>query len=243
MRTKLFPYALAIATSLSLAAGASAQRDEDLRKELDALKQGQEEIQRQIALDDQIQELRKGQEAMQRQLDEIKKLLQARPAEAAAAPAAAPAGVNVAGMVLDLGANPIKGKADAPLTLVEFTDYQCPFCSRFTQNTLPDIAKEYIDSGKVRLALIDMPLESIHQHAFKAAEASHCAAEQGKFWEMHDRLFANQQSLDPWKPHAEAVALDVAKFEACMGSGKYAEAIRADIALAQKVGATGTPSF
>ena len=220
---------------------ASAQRDTDMRKELDALKQGQEAIQRQIALDDQIDELRKGQEAMQRQLEEIKALLAARPA-AAAAPAAA-AGPSVAGLELDISDDPIKGRMDAQLTLVEFTDYQCPFCSRFTTNTLPDIVKSYIDSGKLRLALLDMPLESIHPFAFKAAEATQCAKDQGKFWEMHDRLFANQQQLDPLKAHAEAISLAVPEFEACLASGRHADAVRADIALAQKAGVSGTPSF
>jgi protein-disulfide isomerase len=222
---------------------ASAQRDADLRKELDALKQGQAEIQRQIALEDQIEALRKGQEAMQRQLDEIKALLQARPAAAPAAAPAAPAPSNVAGMEFDLSDTPIKGQTNAALTLIEFTDYQCPYCSRFTTNTLPEIVKTYIDSGKLRLALMDLPLEAIHAKAFKAAEATQCAREQGKFWEMHDRLFASQQQLDPWKPHAEALSLDVAKFEACLESGRHADGVRADMALAQKAGISGTPSF
>ena len=90
---------------------------------------------------------------------------------------------------------------------------------------------------------MDYPLESLHKFAFKAAEAARCAGEQGKYWEMHDRLFANQTTLEPWKPHAEAVGLDVPKFEACMNASKYAEAIRKDVAEAQKAGVTGTPLF
>jgi len=90
---------------------------------------------------------------------------------------------------------------------------------------------------------MDLPLESIHKFAFKGAEAARCAGEQGKFWEMHDRLFANQTSLEPAKPHAEAVGLDVAKFEGCLSAGKYAEAIRKDMAEAQKAGINGTPAF
>jgi len=88
-----------------------------------------------------------------------------------------------------------------------------------------------------------MPLERIHPLAFKAAEATHCAEEQGQFWEMHARLFENQKALAPWSGHAEALGLDVAAFDACMESDRYAEAIRADMAEAQKAGATGTPSF
>jgi protein-disulfide isomerase len=88
-----------------------------------------------------------------------------------------------------------------------------------------------------------MPLESIHKSAFKAAEATHCALDQGKFWEMHDRLFENQKTLEPWKPHAEAIGLDVAKFEECMSSGKHAPGIRKEMVEAGKAGATGTPSY
>ena len=107
----------------------------------------------------------------------------------------------------------------------------------------PQITKEYVDTGKVRLALIDLPLESIHKLAFKAAEATHCAEEQGQFWEMHDRLFANQKALEPWSGHAEALGLDVAAFDACLESDKYADSVRKDMTLARKAGATGTPSF
>ena len=90
---------------------------------------------------------------------------------------------------------------------------------------------------------VDLPLESIHKLAFKAAEAANCAGEQGKYWEMHDRLFANQKTLEPWKAHAEAVGLDVSKFEGCLNAGKQAEEIRKDMAEAQKAGVTGTPLF
>jgi len=90
---------------------------------------------------------------------------------------------------------------------------------------------------------MDFPLESIHKSAFKAAEAARCAGEQGKFWQMHDRLYANQTSLEPAKPHAEAIGLDVAKFEGCLSAGKYAEAIRKDAAEGAKAGVTGTPLF
>jgi protein-disulfide isomerase len=90
---------------------------------------------------------------------------------------------------------------------------------------------------------MDMPLEQIHANAFKAAEATQCAREQGKFWEMHDRLFANQQQLENLKAHADALSLDGAKFQACLDSGRHAEGVRADMAMAQKAGISGTPSF
>ena len=90
---------------------------------------------------------------------------------------------------------------------------------------------------------MDFPLESIHKNAMKAAEATHCAMDQGKFWEMHDRLFGNQQTLDQWKAHAEAVGLDVAKFEDCMSSSKSVPTIRKEMAEATKGGVTGTPAY
>lgn len=83
----------------------------------------------------------------------------------------------------------------------------------------------------------------MHKLAFKAAEATHCAQEQDKYWEMHDRLFANQRALEPWSGHAEALGLDVAKFDECMSTGRTAAAIRKDMAVAKAAGATGTPSF
>jgi protein-disulfide isomerase len=107
------------------------------------------------------------------------------------------------------------------------------------RDTYPQIEKEYIDTGKLRYATLDLPLESIHKLAFKAAMATECANDQGKYWEMHDRLFENQRALEPWSGHAEAVGLDVAVFDECMSSEKHAGAVRKD----QKAGATGTPSF
>ncbi len=90
---------------------------------------------------------------------------------------------------------------------------------------------------------MDFPLESIHKFAFKAAQAAGCAGEQGKFWEMHERLFANQNTLDQWNAHAEAIGLDIKKFNECMDAGRPDPEIRRDIAEGQKAGVTGTPAF
>ena len=109
--------------------------------------------------------------------------------------------------------------------------------------TYPQIKKEYIETGKLRYVALDLPLERIHKLAFKAAEATHCAQEQGKYWKMHDRLFQNQRALEPWGSHAEALGLDVVRFDRCLNSGKFAEAIRRDMAEAVKARATATPSF
>ena len=90
---------------------------------------------------------------------------------------------------------------------------------------------------------MDMPLESIHKFAFKAAQATSCAGVEGKFWEMHDRLFENQKALEPWTAHAQAVGIDVPKFEACLASGKFDTEIRRQMGEAKKAGVTGTPAF
>src|SRR5262245_54375820 len=90
---------------------------------------------------------------------------------------------------------------------------------------------------------MNMPLESIHKFAFKAAQAASCAGAEGKFWEMHDRLFESQRALEPWTPHAEAVGIDVPKFETCLASGKFDTEIRRQMGEARKAGVTGTPAF
>jgi len=187
----------------------------------------------------QIEELKKGQEAIQKDLQEIKRLLAARPAAPAAA---APAGPNVKDVVFNLGDNHVQGNAAAKITLVEFTDFQCPYCARYAKDTYPQIAKEYVETGKIRYVMLDLPLD-FHKNAFKAAEAAHCAGDQGKYWQMHDRLFENHAALDPFTPHAQAVGLDTAAFDKCMSAGKYTSAVRADLAESQKAGITGTPGF
>jgi len=110
---------------------------------------------------------------------------------------------------------------------------------------LPQIEKEYIKTGKLKYVVRDFPLESIHKDAFKAAEAGHCAGEQGKFWEMHTRLFENQKALGPTNlaNYAQALGLDGPKFQQCLDSGKYAARIRKDLEDGQKAGITGTPGF
>lgn len=110
---------------------------------------------------------------------------------------------------------------------------------------MPQIESEYIKTGKVKYVVLDFPLESIHKNAFKAAEAARCAWDQGKFWEMHDRLFANQQALAPdnLPQHAQALGLDVSRFQQCLDSGQYAARIRKDLADGQNAGVTGTPGF
>ncbi len=136
------------------------------------------------------------------------------------------------------------GADDAPITLVEFTDYQCPFCSRFFTGTLPGIKEEYIDTGKVRLVVKDLPL-AMHAQARPAAVAAHCAGDQDQFWAMHDILFENNRQLqdENLKQYAQDIGLDTKRFQECLGSDRHDAMIDADIAEANGQGITGTPTF
>ena len=119
--------------------------------------------------------------------------------------------------------------------------FQCPFCSK-ARDTVEEVMQAY--AGKVRLVFRHYPLP-FHQNAPKAAEASMCANEQGKFWELHDLMFKSQDKLEvaQLKEHAAAVGLDAAKFGKCLDSGKMAKAVQEDMAAGTKVGVTGTPAF
>lgn len=136
---------------------------------------------------------------------------------------------------------PAKGPANAPVTIVEFSDFQCPFCSRLTP-TLAEVEKKYGD--KIRLVFRQYPLP-FHQNAQKAAEASLCAADQGKFWELHDAMFGNQGELgvDQLKAKAASLGLNADKFNKCLDSGEKAAAIQADVKAGSAAGVSGTPAM
>ncbi len=144
-----------------------------------------------------------------------------------------------------IGAGPALGSSDAPLTLIEFSDYQCPFCRKFVDATLPELKKQYVESGKLRIIYRDFPLEQLHPQARTAAVAARCAGEQGKYWPMHDVLFQNQDALMPdrLRGYAERVGADGQAFQTCLESGKYDEAIQKDYADGMAAGVRGTPSF
>lgn len=141
-----------------------------------------------------------------------------------------------------------KGAENAPVTMVEFTDYQCPFCARHFENSQPQIDKEYIDNGKLRYLIRDLPLP-IHPNAPAAAMAARCAGDQGKYWEMHDKLFEKQSewssgdAMELFSRYAQDLGLNSGNFSACVSSEKYKSAVDSDVALAQRVGASGTPAF
>jgi protein-disulfide isomerase len=139
---------------------------------------------------------------------------------------------------------PSIGDPNAPVTIIEFSDFECPFCKRFKDQTFPSIEQNYIDTGKVRIVFRHYPLP-FHQNAQKAHEASICAHDQGKFWEYHDALFANQADLSvpALKQYATNLGLNTATFNNCLDSGKYAQAVQDDLVAGSAAGVSGTPSF
>ncbi len=136
---------------------------------------------------------------------------------------------------------PSIGPKDAPVTVVEFADYQCPYCKR-SEDTIKELRQEYGD--KMRLVFIDFPL-SFHQYAFQASEAARCAGEQGKFWEYHDELFKDQTKLTTkdLKAAAVKVKLNAKQFDTCLDKGKYADAVHKSMSQGSAVGVDGTPGF
>jgi protein-disulfide isomerase len=143
---------------------------------------------------------------------------------------------------IDSSAGHAEGPADAPITLVEFSDYQCPFCAR-SQPTVAKVLSHY--DGKIRHVFMDFPLTQLHPLAMQAAVASRCAEEQGKYSEYHERLFAEQRGLsaENLKKSAVELKLDPAAFEDCLGSGKFDAAIQRSLDAGRKVGVSGTPGF
>lgn len=144
----------------------------------------------------------------------------------------------------DLSDNdPSLGNPDAPVTMVEFGDFQCPFCRRLFQQALPRIKEQYIKTGKVRFVYRDFPLNSIHAEAQKSAEAAECANEQDKFWPYHDLLYERQDELGTanYKRWAAELGLNTAQFKECLDSGKYYDEVQKDYRDGVALGVTGTP--
>jgi len=153
---------------------------------------------------------------------------------------------------ISLDDDPMKGNPDAEITIVEFSDFQCPFCARFHTQTLPLIEQNYISTGKVNFVYRDFPIQSIHPNAVPAAVASECADDQGKFWEMHDMIFKNQknwqdlqiaESASLFREYAIEIGLNTDEFDSCMTTGKHLEEIQNDLNDARAYGVTGTPGF
>jgi protein-disulfide isomerase len=193
------------------------------------------------ALRREIEALKAQQAEMQKDLDAIRAFLQQMIVEKAQA-AMVNAPIVVAG-------EPAKGSAAARMMMVEVSDYHCPFCRRHTLTTQPQIDAEYINTGKLRYVFIDYPIDQLHPDAFKAHEAANCAGDQGKYWEMHAKLFESPPPRDSGQlvpqlvSQAQAVGLDAGKFRACFDGGKYATPVRDNVARMQALGVDSTPTF
>ena len=190
----------------------------------------------------EIEALKEGQKSLQRDLEDIKGLLRSR---AMAPQAPAPQTTLSQPVVLDIDGAPFLGSKDAKVTLVEFSDFQCPFCARHSQQTLPTIMKEYVDAGKVKYVLRDFPIPQLHPHAQKSHEAAHCAGEHGKYWEMYRRLFGDLRGQDApgLTAHAKALRLDGRKFDQCLTSGRHTARVQKAVEEGQRAGVRGTPAF
>ena len=148
--------------------------------------------------------------------------------------------------------DPIIGNPEAPITIIEFSDFQCPFCARFHVQTLPLLLEQYIEKNKVKLVFRDFPIQSIHPNALPASVAAECANEQGKFREMHDMLFEKQnewnkkettEAMNLFIQYSAEIQLDQERFDSCLIGAKYVEEIRKDLEDGRNYGVSGTPGF
>lgn len=182
-------------------------------------------------------------DAILAELKAIRALLEKQAQNAPAAqPAAAPVQQRVT--LPNAEGHAALGANEAPVTIIEFTDLQCPYCARFSTQTFPELQKKYIDTGKVRFVTRDLPL-TFHAQAVPAAVAARCAGDQGKYWQYRERLFAAQQSLGEatYDKLATEMKLDLRKFKACRAAPEYQTAAEADRTAANALGITGTPTF
>lgn len=186
-----------------------------------------------------LEDLRQDQLEIKRDLSEIKALLSKMPTLPLISQRPP---LNVKDVDFDLGNNHILGQDDAKLILVEFTDYECQFCSRYVKETFPQIQKAYVDKGIIKYAVVDQPL-AIHPNAERASQAAHCAAEQGKFWEIHKLMMMRQDSLRDLYSYARTLGLNISEFKDCVETEKYSANVAHNKSLAMKLGINAVPCF
>jgi len=184
-----------------------------------------------------VNELRQTQAAILREIRELRRQLNPPQHAQDVATAGPRPTIDITG--------PALGSPTARVTVVEFSDYECPFCRRFFDASFHALSDDYIRTGRVRYVIKDFPIEGLHPHAFKAAEATHCAGEQGKYWEMHDALFANQSALQrpQLATYAAQVGADSAAFGYCLDHSHQAAPVRRGLSEGQRAGVNGTPAF
>lgn len=189
------------------------------------------------ALKRQVQELREQQAQMQRELTAIKNFLQSllKPQ--------GPEMPNLIGASIPTANEPTMGSSSAKVTVMEISDYHCPFCRRQTQQVFPQLVSDYVKTGKVQFVFVDYPIASLHPRAARAHAAASCAGDQGKYWEMHVSLFNNPVAQDDAAlvAQAKALGLDMNAFQACLTSGRHDAAIQASVSRMEGLGISGTP--
>src|SRR5579863_1643631 len=181
-----------------------------------------------------IRALQAEQQQIITRLDELKQLLQANGQSVRPQPPGK----------LDVRGETFRGDSGARVAIIEYADFECPYCGEYDRKVFPQLLSDYIETGKVKYFYRDLPLP-MHARALPAARAARCAGEQGKFWEMHDSLFAKQNALSApaLLDRAQTLGLDTAKFTECLSSEKYTADIRKNLSEARKMGIDGTPTF
>lgn len=215
--------AVVLITISALVAYGSAYAEDTLQSSIESLR-------------DEVRALREAQQGVKHDLGEIKKLLERKEEPLRKDPAQAK---------LLLNEGPAKGEPSAKIVVVEFSDYECPFCAQHFRDTLPKIERDYISTGKIRYLFRNFPIESRHKNAMFAAEAGLCAGDQGKYWEMHDFLFTTQGKVNKDQAIAQAktLRLELGVFQRCLDERAKQEAVRTDLRSGTAAGVTGTPAF
>lgn len=182
-----------------------------------------------------MKDLQTSQQLILNRLDDLKKSLSAENG--------APPGLQIPTSI-SVDGESFAGNKNARVAIIEYTDFECPFCGRYKRDTYPEVVKTYVDTGKVKYFYRDMPLP-IHPDAILAARAARCVGEQGRLWQMRDSLFADQKNLTltAISDHAHSLGLDEGSFSRCLSAGRYQDSIQSSIAAAQKMNISGTPTF
>ncbi len=190
------------------------------------------------ALRKEVEALKAQQATMLRELTAIKNFLQsvAEPRQ--------PAEMALLNKDVQVDGVPSKGAASAPIMMVEVSDFHCPFCRRFRQDTQPQIDAQFIQTGRIRYAFIDYPIAQLHPDAFRAHEAANCATDQGKYWEMSAQLFERPvRDVAGLVAQAGKLGLDTAQFKTCLEGGRHATRVRESVSRMQALGIDSTPTF
>jgi protein-disulfide isomerase len=188
------------------------------------------------ALKRELEQMRAQQDALKADVEAIKSLLEGLTGR--------PLGASIFNASLPIAGEPSKGSKTAKVTMVEISDYHCPYCRRHMQQTQPQLDAAYVATGKLQYVFVDYPIEQLHPEAYKAHEAANCAGDQGKYWEMHNQLFASPtRDVGELEKQASAIGLDGGKFKACLEGGKYAKPVRESVARMQELGVDSTPTF